>query len=214
MADTPEGVVPPPSAGTTTDPFAFAGGGRRRRNGATTSRRSCDDDAGSEDGVNSVEDSDDDDDDVPVRPYGRRSLAWTERYRKLNPYGTVRRRVLKFGHRSKSDWDECVASGQTGAYVPSRPDEMYAPEWTSWEEFLGLTRPYDETRHLAVRVLRLNSLDEYIMFVRSDPLRAEMLRIPVRPDLKYKDRWVDEEHFFRRDGDDDDDNGGGGGGAD
>ena len=83
--------------------------------------------------------------------------------------------------------------------VPNRPDEMYAPEWVSWEEFLGLMRSYDETRHLAVNVLGLKSFDDYILFVRGNPKRAEGLRIPVRPDLFYKEEWVDEDTFFSRD---------------
>ena len=78
------------------------------------------------------EDSDDDeDDDDDIKPYGNRSLAWTKRYRKLLPYEEARKRVLSFGHRSKEDWDECVENGWQGAYVPARPDEMYAKEWES-----------------------------------------------------------------------------------
>lgn len=151
----------------------------------------CDDD---------YEDDDDDyDDDVPIKPYGNRSMAWTRRYRRLNPYEKVRNRVLTFGHRHKEDWDDCVASGLQGAYVPQRPDEMYADQWVSWDEFLGVMRSYEDTRQLAVNVLGLKSLDEYIIFVRSDPKRAQGLRIPVRPDLKYKnDGWIDEATFFTK----------------
>lgn len=56
----------------------------------------------------------DDDDEITVHPYRNRSLAWTLRYRKLNPYEQVRARVISFGHRSKADWDEAVSSGQLG----------------------------------------------------------------------------------------------------
>ena len=143
-------------------------------------------------------DDDDDDDDIEIKPYGSRSLAWTKRYRRLNPYEKVRQRVLRFGHRSKADWDDAVSSGQLGQYVPSYPDQMYEPEWISWEEFLGLTRSYDETRNIAVNVLGLKTLDAYIMFVRSNSKRAEGLRIPVRPDLYYKDEWIDESTFFNK----------------
>ena len=142
-------------------------------------------------------DVDDDDDEDAIQPYGNRSVAWTKRYRKLNPYEKVRQRVLAFGHRSKADWDDCVSSGQQGAYVPARPDEMYAPEWVGWEEFLGIMRSYESTQHIALHVLGLKSLDEYIIFVRQDPKRAEGLRIPVRPDLFYKDEWISEDDFFQ-----------------
>jgi hypothetical protein len=154
-----------------------------------------------DDGDENVEDNvddDDDDEDDDVQPYGSRSLSWTKRYRKLIPYEKCRQRVIRFGHRNKADWDEAVSSGLLGAYVPARPDEMYAPEWVSWDEWLGLMRSYEETRHLAVNVLGLQSLDEYINFVRQNPKRAEGLRIPVRPDIKFKEEWTSEEDFFRK----------------
>jgi len=74
---------------------------------------------------------------------------------------------------------------------------MYAPEWVSWEEWLGLMRSYSDAKSL-VSMLRIKSLDEYILFVRGDPKRAEGLRIPVRPDIFYKDEW-DEVSFFGND---------------
>lgn len=59
-------------------------------------------------------------------------------------------------------------------------------------------RSYDDTRNLARNVLGLKSLDEYVIFVRSNSKRAEGLRIPVRPDVYYKDEWIDEDSFFGR----------------
>jgi hypothetical protein len=144
------------------------------------------------------DDEDDDDDDVTVKPYRNRSIAWTQRYRELNPYEKARARVISFGHRSKHDWDDAVSSGQLGQYVPSYPDEMYAPEWIGWDEWLGIMRSYDDTKNLASNVLGLKSLDEYFIFVKSNNKRAEGLRIPVRPDMYYKDEWIDEDTFFRR----------------
>jgi hypothetical protein len=151
------------------------------------------------DPMDDEEDDDDDDSASKLLPYRNRSLGWTNRYRKLNPYEQCRQRVLNFGHRSKQDWDEAMESGQLGSYVPSHPDEMYAPEWVSWEEWLGVMRSYEETRNLAVHVLRLKSLDDYIIFVRSNPKRGEGLRIPVRPDLFYKAEWTSEQEFFKQD---------------
>lgn len=138
----------------------------------------------------------DDDDEETVEPYRNRSLAWTRRYRKVNPYEKVRIRVMNFGHRSKDDWDDAVSSGQLGQYVPSYPDEMYAPEWVSWDEWLGLMRSYDDTKNLATNILGIKTLDAYLLFVKSDPKRARGLRIPVRPDIVYKDYWLDEQTFF------------------
>ena len=76
------------------------------------------------------DDYDDDDETTTIKPYRNRSLAWTIRYRTLNPYEKVRARVINnFGHRCKEDWDEAMSSGLLGQYVPNYPEEMYAPEW-------------------------------------------------------------------------------------
>jgi len=153
-------------------------------------------------GTSGDDDENYDDEDTPIiKPYRNRSLAWTLRYRKVNPYEMARTRVLGFGHRSKDDWDDANASGQLGQYVPSYPDEMYASEWVSWDEWLGIMRSYDETKNLATNVLCLKSLDDYLLFVKSNPKRAAGLRIPVRPDIKYKDEWVDEDTFFGKSSD-------------
>ena len=72
------------------------------------------DNTSDDDDDNDKDDSDDDEDEVEIKPYGNRSLAWTKRYRRLNPYEKCRARVLRFGHRSKEDWDEAAASGQLG----------------------------------------------------------------------------------------------------
>jgi hypothetical protein len=141
-------------------------------------------------------DDDDDDDPNMILPYRNRSLSWTLRYRRLNPYERARSRAIGHGHRSKDDWDDAVSSGQLGQYVPSHPDLMYATEWVSWDEWLGLMRKYDETRYLATCVLGLRSLEEYTAFVECDVKRAEGLRIPARPDSYYEDEWTDEEGFF------------------
>jgi len=79
---------------------------------------------------NYINNDDDDDDETKIKPYRNRSLAWTKRYRTLNPYEKVRARVINnFGHRCKEDWDEAMSSGLLGQYVPNYPEEMYAPEW-------------------------------------------------------------------------------------
>ena len=58
--------------------------------------------------------NEEDEDEIPVKAYRNRSIAWTLRYRQLNPYEVARARVIGFGHRSKDDWDEAVSSGQLG----------------------------------------------------------------------------------------------------
>ena len=106
---------------------------------------------------------------------------------------------MSLGLRSKEEWDEYIeeGSGEHGAYLLNRPDEMYREDWISWEEFLGAPRPYEDVRNLVRNVLKLRSMEEYREFVTSDTTRASGLRIPARPEIVYKDKgWIDDENFF------------------
>ena len=143
---------------------------------------------------NDDDDEDDSEDSLEEKPYGNRSLAWTRRYRKLIPYSVARQQAIALGYRSKADWDEKISHGK---YLINRPDEMYADEWDSWEEFLGLMRTYEETKHLVQYVLRLRDMEDYQNFIQSDVKRAEGLRIPAKPEVVYRDKgWVSMEDFF------------------
>jgi hypothetical protein len=134
----------------------------------------------------------DDDDDETIKPYGSRSLAWTKRYRRLIPYHVARAQAVAMGMSTQEDYQRW----RRGPYQIQRPDEMYALEWSSWDEFLGAMRTYDETRQV-VRLLQLQSMEEYQEFVRQDPKRAEGLRIPARPDIVYRDcGWENARLFF------------------
>jgi hypothetical protein len=140
-----------------------------------------------------------DDEEGAIAAYGSRSLHWTNKYRKLFPYDRSRQIAVNLGLRSKEEWEEYMQDGgdNHGPYLPSRPEEMYLDEWVSWEEFLGVMRPCDETRDIVQSVLQLNSMSEYRAFVLADSQRAAGLRIPARPDLLYRDKgWQDDEHFF------------------
>jgi hypothetical protein len=142
---------------------------------------------------------DDEDDEVTQTAYGNRSLAWTNRYRKLISYENVRLQAMALGLRSKEDWEELIQDGKClrGPYMISRPDEMYQEEWVSWEEFLGVMRPYEDTKQIVQSVLKLKNMEDYKKFVKSDVKRAEGLRIPAKPDIVYKDKgWKGPEVFF------------------
>ena len=109
------------------------------------------------------------------------------------PYEFARHRVMSWGLRTKEEYQ---AESQ-GPYLPRRPDEMYASEWVSWDEFLGVMRSYDEARAMVRYVLKLETMDEYDAFVQTDRKRAEGLRIPAKPDIVYRDKgWVSFDHFF------------------
>lgn len=111
----------------------------------------------------------------------------------------ARMSVISLGLRSKEDWDEYVADGKRnhGAYLPNKPDEMYADEWISWDEFLGLRRPYHEAREIVVNVLSIGDMEAYAKFVSEDTKRAEGLRIPAKPHIVYRENgWISFDHFF------------------
>lgn len=148
------------------------------------------------------QENDDRDDDWGTqqeKAYGNRSLSWTNRYRKLLPYEYARNLVMSLGLRSREEWEEQIK----GPYVPNRPDEMYADDWVSWDEFLGIMRSYDETQYIVQQVLHLGSMDEYTVFVEADKKRAEGLRIPAKPDVVYRGKgWVSFDHFFGINSDD------------
>jgi hypothetical protein len=106
---------------------------------------------------------------------------------------------MSLGLRSKEEWEEVFRDGEKkhGPYLVSRPDVMYADDWVSWEEFLGVMRTYEETRVLVQNVLQLKTMQEYRDFVNTDTKRAEGLRIPAEPEIVYRENgWVSAEHFF------------------
>ena len=145
------------------------------------------------------EDEDEDDNgDAPIqKPYRNRSLAWTNRYRALLPYERARAKVIAMGFYSKEDWDDYVMDGKKDPYLPNHPDEMYATEWTSWEEFLGLMRNYEDARTMVQHVLAVQTMEEYTRFIESDPQRAAQLRLPLKPHIVYQGKgWVNNDHFF------------------
>lgn len=131
--------------------------------------------------------------------YGNQSLEWTNKYRSVIPYEKARQAVMDLGLRSKEEWDEYVADGKVyhGPYLPNHPDKMYEHEWVSWDEFLGLMRPYNEAQHIVQHVLQLKNMNDYERFVAADTKRAEGLRIPAKPEVVYKHKgWISVEHFF------------------
>ena len=159
-------------------------------------RRQGPDDAGKE---QEIENEEEEEDVSSNNPYQNRSLTWTNRYRRLIPYESARARAMSLGLRSKAEWDEYQVDREScehGPYLPNKPDLMYPNEWVSWEEFLGIMRPYEEARGL-VRTLGIQNWDAYQDFVRSDKKRAEGLRIPAKPHIFYRDKgWTSFEDFF------------------
>ena len=144
-------------------------------------------------------DDDDEDDDDNIKPYLNRTLGWTKRYRKLVPYANARQTAMRLGLRSKAEWEDIREFGKAfhGAHSVSRPDLMYAKEWISWEEFLGVMRPYEEAKDITQNQLNLRSMEEYRDWVGKNTKEAENLRIPAKPDIVYREKgWISSEDFF------------------
>ena len=75
---------------------------------------------------------------------------------------------------------------------------MHAKEWTSWEEFLGAMRPYQEAKEM-VKSLELKSMEDHIAFVIEDVKRAESLRIAAKTEIVYRNKgWKGAEAFFKQ----------------
>jgi hypothetical protein len=140
---------------------------------------------------------DDEEEEEHLTPYRNRSLTWTNKFRTLIPYETVRRKVIGMGFYCKQDWDEHLQDGGFGPYIPNYPDEMYVDDWVSWDEFLGLMRPHEDARQVVQQVLHLATIEDYTAFVEEDPKRASYLRMPWKPHLVYKNKgWVSYDYFF------------------
>jgi hypothetical protein len=120
-------------------------------------------------------------DEMSQTSFTAENMEWTQKYRKLIPYEHARLRAMGLGVSSKEDYDKLRS--YHGPYLPSRPHEMYKEEWTSWEEFLGTMRSYEETQVIVRNVLKVTSMEAYHKRVFDDPKQAEGQIIPARPDV-------------------------------
>ncbi|KAK3234836.1 hypothetical protein CYMTET_54925 [Cymbomonas tetramitiformis] len=98
---------------------------------------------------------------------------------------------------TKDEWDEWVDEGKRspflGPYVPSDPEAMYAEEWTSWDDFLGVFLPFEEAREYA-RGLNINSMKQWF-YLKTEGILPN--RVPQRPNYSYKNSgWISWEDWF------------------
>lgn len=87
-----------------------------------------------------------------------------------------------------------------GAYqLPKNPNEVWSDDWRGWEDFLGIPLDWEEGCRVA-RSLNVDSQEAYMNLFREKKLADDDVasRLPYRPDLKYKDKWVSWEDFLRR----------------
>jgi hypothetical protein len=107
---------------------------------------------------------------------------------KLYPFGEARKIARGHGFANREEFLEYSCPG---AYqLPKNPEEVWAEEWTSWEDFLGICHDFEAGRKIA-RTLDVASEEEYLAIFQEKRLRDDDLasRLPYRPDLKFKQEW-------------------------
>jgi len=114
--------------------------------------------------------------------------AWRRKYRQLLPFCEVKRMVQMQGMKDEADWLRMISDGRKNRYWPSDPQSMYSEEWVSWDDFLGTPLPFEEARAI-VRMLHLESQDEWWAWPTTGPGRDPAFRIPCRPHDFYQDDW-------------------------
>ena len=133
------------------------------------------------------------------------------------PFGDARAMARSMGMSSREEWEEYSCPG---AYrLPIDPDEVWASDWKGWDDFLGITFPFDDARSM-VHTLQLTTEEEYKQYLaahdeleRADPeawngahavqLRDALSksavdagRLPARPAAKYPREWVSWEDWL------------------
>eukprot|EP00241_Pyramimonas_parkeae_P010860 CAMPEP_0114229642 /NCGR_PEP_ID=MMETSP0058-20121206/3026_1 /TAXON_ID=36894 /ORGANISM="Pyramimonas parkeae, CCMP726" /LENGTH=231 /DNA_ID=CAMNT_0001340751 /DNA_START=100 /DNA_END=795 /DNA_ORIENTATION=- len=111
------------------------------------------------------------------------------RKRRFLPFEDVREWARALSFKSESDWDEMVSDGRKNSYIPSDPPSVYADEWVSWDDFLGVVDmlEFDQARDYA-RNLKLVSAAQWYEHIREGKLPEN---VPERPMQVYRSQWVD-----------------------
>jgi hypothetical protein len=101
--------------------------------------------------------------------------------------------------------DEFLTYDCPGVYqVPKNAPVLYPSEWTTWEDFLGLTLDF-ETACSKVSSLGWKSKEEYRKHMETlengkkagfEDESHWVYRLPYQPDLYYQSQWISWEHFL------------------
>ncbi|KAL1526966.1 hypothetical protein AB1Y20_015655 [Prymnesium parvum] len=114
--------------------------------------------------------------------------------RSLIPFERARDAVQRLSLRSEEEWDRWVMDNKPGItshrnwYLPDNPAEAYDEEWESWDDWLGVMRPYEEAVQL-VSTLNITSQEQWWDFLQENPTQLQRLRVPARPHLYYGRQW-------------------------
>jgi hypothetical protein len=87
-----------------------------------------------------------------------------------------------------------------GAYqLPKNPQEVWKEEWKGWDDFLGICLDFEEGRAVARNLEGVDTKEAYLQLFKEKRLSDDDIasRLPYRPDLKYKDKWISWDDFLR-----------------
>jgi hypothetical protein len=123
--------------------------------------------------------------------------------RRLYTYAEARRKARTYGFTTRNEFVEYECAG---AYqLPKNADEVWAEDWSDWDDFLGVPLSFDVARDV-VRTANgeggtgmvVKSDETYMEWLKSEAVSDDDLasRLPMRPDLYYKTQWVSWEDFL------------------
>jgi len=107
----------------------------------------------------------------------------------------------KYGIKKQADWINISKEGKRPSNIPSRPDQTYENEFTSWPDFLGYSAlgvrnkaPFHKTREFILS-LGITKMTHWKKYVKNNPLPSD---IPKSIDDVYRgDGWINSSSFFR-----------------
>jgi hypothetical protein len=128
------------------------------------------------------------------------AASYDDRGRRIIPFATAREAVQRLSLRDEQEWCRWVEDNKPGItshrrwYLPDHPDEVYIEEWLSWDDWLGVMRPYDEAVRV-VSALNITSQQQWWTFTSGEARLLQQLRVPAQPHIFYKewggyDEWL------------------------
>ena len=97
--------------------------------------------------------------------------------------------------------DEFMDYSCPGAYqLPKNPEIVWADDWKSWDDWLGIRLDFPTGREIA-RSLGMNTKQEYMDLISSKTIddNEDASRLPYQPDKIYKEEWQGWDDWLRVD---------------
>jgi hypothetical protein len=119
--------------------------------------------------------------------------------RALYSFSEARKVARGHGFSSKEEFMNYVCPG---AYqLPKNPEEVWSKDWASWDDFLGIPLDFEEARKVARGLVNVETEMQYLNLFKEKKLSEDGLesRLPYRPDLKYKSKWISWDDFLIKD---------------